>query len=338
MQRIYRYATLQISGPIKSHVRSILTLIPNVCNEPQSDYDSPALLEYYLEHLGNVGRYVELKRDMSEVLRELGNIIVLCMQLEQALAHEEAMDFAMAAPLTDIIPPTPANGIDEQGLKTDELKYPRIHVASLVEQFGSVQQVITVLEAESLIKNRLSWDLNIFKMLLRELKGVITSDAFWTGERSRDNVMRMEERVEIHRVWSALQFFFCQPTSATKEDTEHAADPLVEAIFGDGLHWAGDTIIFLLGQQCRFEAFDFSNHLLRVQSADGKDASINGINLSKMVQRIRCFQLLNKEIFGILTTVMQVTSDSSKESVEENVYEFAPPIYQSNAREPLSHD
>lgn len=35
---------LQISGPIKSHVRSILTLIPNVCNEPQSDYDSPGEL------------------------------------------------------------------------------------------------------------------------------------------------------------------------------------------------------------------------------------------------------------------------------------------------------
>uniref|UniRef100_A0A914ZZ19 Uncharacterized protein n=1 Tax=Parascaris univalens TaxID=6257 RepID=A0A914ZZ19_PARUN len=55
-----------------------------------------------------------------------------------------------------------------------------------------------------------------------------------------------------------------------------------------------------------------------------------------MVQPIRFSQQLNKEIFGILTIVMQVTSDNSEEPVEENVYEFVPlPGYSSRTPKSL---
>ena len=48
-------------------------------------------------------------------------------------------------------------------------------------------------------------------------------------------------------------------------------------LFGEGLHWAGCTIIALLGQQRRFEALDFCYHILRVQRVDGKDELVKGI-------------------------------------------------------------
>ena len=34
--------------------------------------------------------------------------------------------------------------------------------------------------------------------------------------------------------------------------------------FGDGLQWAGMAFIWLLGQERRFEALDFSYHILKV--------------------------------------------------------------------------
>jgi hypothetical protein len=48
-------------------------------------------------------------------------------------------------------------------------------------------------------------------------------------------------------------------------------------LFGEGLNWAGCTMIVLLGQQRRFEALDFCYHILRVQRVDGKDENVKGI-------------------------------------------------------------
>jgi len=47
-------------------------------------------------------------------------------------------------------------------------------------------------------------------------------------------------------------------------------------LFGEGLNWAGCTLIVLLGQQRRFEALDFCYHILRVNRVDMKDEVIKG--------------------------------------------------------------
>lgn len=46
---------------------------------------------------------------------------------------------------------------------------------------------------------------------------------------------------------------------------------------GEGLQWAGCTIMTLLGQQQRFEALDFSYHLLRVNDVDRQDTAGPGV-------------------------------------------------------------
>lgn len=52
-------------------------------------------------------------------------------------------------------------------------------------------------------------------------------------------------------------------------------------LFGEGLHWAGCTMIVLLGQQRKFEALDFCYHILRIQRVDGKDDTVKGIVRTK---------------------------------------------------------
>ena len=39
-------------------------------------------------------------------------------------------------------------------------------------------------------------------------------------------------------------------------------------MFGEGLNWAGCTLVTVLGQQRRFEMLDFSSHLLAVNRVD----------------------------------------------------------------------
>lgn len=43
---------------------------------------------------------------------------------------------------------------------------------------------------------------------------------------------------------------------------------------GEGLQWAGCTIIALLGQQKRFDAFDFCYHMMRVNYVDRQDMEL----------------------------------------------------------------
>ncbi len=51
----------------------------------------------------------------------------------------------------------------------------------------------------------------------------------------------------------------------------------MEEMFGEGLNWAGCTLICLLGQQRRFEMLDFGVHFLKLQRSDKKDTSREGV-------------------------------------------------------------
>ncbi|XP_048190107.1 uncharacterized protein LOC125342015 [Perognathus longimembris pacificus] len=141
------------------------------------------------------------------------------------------------------------------------------------------------------------------------------------GPPPTNGVMHVDECVEFHRLCSAMQFVYCIPVG-TNEFT-------AEQCFGDGLNWAGCSIIVLLGQQRRFDLFDFCYHLLKVQRQDGKDEIIKNVPLKKMGRPDRKYQILNNEVFAILNKYMKsVETDSS---TVEHVRCFQPPIHQSLA-------
>ena len=57
-------------------------------------------------------------------------------------------------------------------------------------------------------------------------------------------------------------------------------------VFGEGLNWAGCTMVTLLGQQRRFETFDFCYHLLRVNRHDAKHEVVKGIGVRSYTSRL----------------------------------------------------
>ncbi|KAG6463828.1 hypothetical protein O3G_MSEX014088, partial [Manduca sexta] len=243
------------------------------------------------------------------IAQELGNIILFCMLIEQALSQEEVTDLLHAAPFQNILPrPYTAEGEKpETKQKRLEAKYAALQI---VQNQGQLSR-----EGDLLTRERLCCGLSLFAVVLRRLRGVLCAAAWPAPSATHHHApLHTDDTNEFHRLWSALQFLYCIPVGETQFT--------VEELFGEGLHWAGCTIIALLGQQRRFEALDFCYHILRVQRVDGKDELVKGIPLKRMVDRIRRFQVLNSQIFGVLAR--HLAADDERAGVE-HVRCFPPP-------------
>uniref|UniRef100_A0A4W5JG71 Cytoplasmic FMR1 interacting protein 2 n=1 Tax=Hucho hucho TaxID=62062 RepID=A0A4W5JG71_9TELE len=237
-------------------------------------------------------------------------------------SQEEVCDLLHAAPFQNILPRVYIKEGErlEVRMKRLEAKYAPLHLVPLIERLGTPQQIAIAREGDLLTKERLCCGLSMFEVILTRIRSFL-QDAVWRGPPPTNGVMHVDECMEFHRLWSAMQFVYCIPVG-THEFT-------AEQCFGDGLNWAGCSIIVLLGQQRRFDLFDFCYHLLKVQRQDGKDEIIKNVPLKKMADRIRKYQILNNEIFAILNKYMKAVETDS--STVEHVRCFQPPIHQSLA-------
>uniref|UniRef100_A0A183ASV7 Cytoplasmic FMR1-interacting protein n=1 Tax=Echinostoma caproni TaxID=27848 RepID=A0A183ASV7_9TREM len=132
-----------------------------------------------------------------------------------------------------------------------------------------------------------------------------------------NDILNLETCSHFHRVWSAIQLVFCTPFGQYEYT--------VEEMFGEGLNWAGCAIILLLGQQRRFEILDFGGHLLRLQRADKKDMTPEGVSLERMAARLSRFAVLNRQIFATLNVYLNPKDRPVGPS--ESVRHFPPPTW-----------
>ncbi|CAB1314481.1 unnamed protein product [Coregonus sp. 'balchen'] len=240
---------------------------------------------------GTILQYVKtlIETDVFQSLREVGNAILFCLLIEQALSQEEVCDLLHAAPFQNILPRVYIKEGErlEVRMKRLEAKYAPLHLVPLIERLGTPQQIAIAREGDLLTKERLCCGLSMFEVILTRIRSFL-QDAVWRGPPPTNGVMHVDECMEFHRLWSAMQFVYCIPVG-THEFT-------AEQCFGDGLNWAGCSIIVLLGQQRRFDLFDFCYHLLKVQRQDGKDEIIKNVYMkavesdSSTVEHVRCFQ------------------------------------------------
>ncbi|TRY88802.1 hypothetical protein DNTS_015017 [Danionella cerebrum] len=320
MEELLKIVKSLLQGTILQYVKTLIEVMPKICRLPRHEYGSPGILEFFHHQLKDIIEYAELKTDVFQSLREVGNAILFCLLIEQAL--EEVCDLLHAAPFQNILPRVYIKEGErlEVRMKRLEAKYAPLHLVPLIERLGTPQQIAIAREGDLLTKERLCCGLSMFEVILTRIRSFL-QDGVWRGPPPTNGVMHVDECMEFHRLWSAMQFVYCIPVG-THEFT-------AEQCFGDGLNWAGCAIIVLLGQQRRFDLFDFCYHLLKVQRQDGKDEIIKNVPLKKMADRIRKYQILNNEIFAILNKYMKAVETDS--STVEHVRCFQPPIHQSLA-------
>uniref|UniRef100_A0A672NHS8 Cytoplasmic FMR1-interacting protein 2-like n=1 Tax=Sinocyclocheilus grahami TaxID=75366 RepID=A0A672NHS8_SINGR len=322
MEELLKIVKSLLQGTILQYVKTLIEVMPKICRLPRHEYGSPGILEFFHHQLKDIIEYAELKTDVFQSLREVGNAILFCLLIEQALSQEEVCDLLHAAPFQNILPRVYIKEGErlEVRMKRLEAKYAPLHLVPLIERLGTPQQIAIAREGDLLTKERLCCGLSMFEVILTRIRSFL-QDSVWRGPPPTNGVMHVDECMEFHRLWSAMQFVYCIPVG-THEFT-------AEQCFGDGLNWAGCAIIVLLGQQRRFDLFDFCYHLLKVQRQDGKDEIIKNVPLKKMADRIRKYQILNNEIFAILNKYMKAVETDS--STVEHVRCFQPPIHQSLA-------
>ncbi|KAG1699375.1 Cytoplasmic FMR1-interacting protein [Nymphon striatum] len=322
MEELLKVVKNLLQGTILQYTKILMKVMPKSCKLPRYDYGSPGVLGYYHAQLNDIVQYPDLRTEMFQSFREVGNAIVFCQLVEQALSQEEVCDLLHAAPFQNILPrPYCKDGEKpETKLKRLESKYAALQIVSNIEKLGTQKQAGIAREGDLLTKERLCCGLSIFEVVLARIKSFL-DDPIWIGPSPINGVMNVDECTEFHRLWSALQFVYCIPVGENEFT--------VEQLFGEGLNWAGCAMIVLLGQQRRYECLDFCYHILRMQRVDALDEVVKGIQLKRMVDRIRRFQVLNSQIFSILNKFMK-SSDADNLPVE-HVRCFQPPIHQSLA-------
>ncbi|XP_052103193.1 cytoplasmic FMR1-interacting protein 2-like isoform X2 [Mytilus californianus] len=331
IEELLKIVKALLKGTLREYTETLFKAMPQVCRLLRYDYGSPGVMGYYQAQLNDMIQYPDLRTEVFQSFREVGNSVLFFMLIEQALTQEEVNDLKHAAPFQNIIPKPfiPIKEGDSRKEKEQELKvvmkkleqkYAPLQVVPVIEKIGTEQQVSIAGEGDLLTRERLCCGLSMFEVVLSRIREFI-DDPLWKGQPPANGVMNIDECTEFHRLWSAIQFVFCIPVG----DNEFT----IEELYGEGLNWAGCALIVLLSQQRRFEALDFSYHILKVNRVDMKDENVKGIQLKKMVDRIRKFQILNNQIFAVLNKYLH-TNDADSMPVE-HVRCFQPPIHQSLA-------
>lgn len=76
--------------------------------------------------------------------------------------------------------------------------------------FPFSQQIAIAREGDLLTKERLCCGLSMFEVILTRIRSFL-HDAVWRGPPPTNGVMHVDECMEFHRLWSAMQFVYCIP-------------------------------------------------------------------------------------------------------------------------------
>lgn len=76
---------LQINQTIKEYVRKIASMMPKSVSLPSPAANSESQYALYTHALQRVYQYLELRTNVCQNFRELGNIIIFCLQIEKRL-------------------------------------------------------------------------------------------------------------------------------------------------------------------------------------------------------------------------------------------------------------
>lgn len=320
LQELLKVIGEQLKGPILRYVTTLMKVMPPVCKLPLFAYMSTGVMAFYQAQLKELIQYPDLKMEVFQIFREIGNAILFCLLLEQAMTQEEVCDLKQAGPFQNNIPRPymPVREGDIRKAKEEELKahiqeleakYSALQTVPVCEKLGTTEHHEIAKEGDLLTREKLCCGLHLFEAVLKKIRSFL-EDPVWYGNPPANGLFNVDECSEFHRLWSAIQFAFCIPVGANEYT--------IEQLFGEGLNWAGCTLIVLLGQYRRFETLDFCNHLLKVNRVDMKTENVGGIPLAGMVSRIRRFQFLNNQIFAVLNRYAGTNE-------AENVKHFDPP-------------
>eukprot|EP01117_Protostelium_nocturnum_P005158 TRINITY_DN1874_c0_g1_i1.p1 TRINITY_DN1874_c0_g1~~TRINITY_DN1874_c0_g1_i1.p1 ORF type:complete len:1354 (-),score=489.30 TRINITY_DN1874_c0_g1_i1:93-4154(-) len=259
---------------------------------------------YYESILKDLKSYPELQSELLRNFKEVGNWIIFLNMCELALSQHELGTFRIAAPFLGATS-DPATFVLNADAAANSPLYSAIH--NLVQFLEGRTTMSKAPEAlKEMVANAWRADrmyrptpqnFSLFKAVLRRISQMLESVRFeWSGgsQQSEKGVLLVDQTAEFYRLWSAILFISCSKIDEGETMTNHE-------LFGDGLFWAGATMIHFLGQKHRFLALDFNLHILNLAESL-QDIPPNNTELPLFLAKATLLKDLNNSIFHVLNT------------------------------------
>lgn len=290
-------------------IKDILKFVHQFAGKPGMEaMVVPAVFEIFEIALKDILKYPDMKPEVFQCVREIGNCLIFMQLLDSASRMHESMTYMQYAPFIG----TPSVSKDAPRGGTPLYR----NVCAMVDKLNQVWSG----------KDRPPWSPTVtFEDVRRCAKcaeglaneaarqvstsyfkaAVILMDKFVEPIRrqvagggaipaGRDGLLDAESTLEFHRLYSAIFFL----TNMTEDDGE----PQDQAVFGDGLRWGGCILVHVLGQQSRFNVLDYSYQLIKITDQFGaqRHGQQAQVEIAQFVERARRGRRLHDEIFNQL--------------------------------------
>ena len=225
-------------------------------------------VEYYEEKLSPLLEFEDLKPELFQVFREIGNTLLLLRDISDVLSTYHSLSVRTM-------------GSENQGPfenLIDNVKYPTLGYAysHFIEKLKSSTQGQGQERCCSL-----------FQIVLEHIQITLQQVQLFTGWTDNTELVNTDHIGRstldlppegFHVMWSAVSFLFCHQGNQKISDIER---------FGDGFTTAGCVLLHYLGERAVFELNDYSHYILRVHEHDCQSAAYDqsisqiGINVIK---------------------------------------------------------
>lgn len=316
IDQVLQNMQLKLHNVLIPYVTEIIKGMPgDKTNLPLYSYGTMGGYNYFDAKLQDIKNYPELITDVFQHFREWGNCIVFLNLVDISLAKIDCLTFIQSSPFLGIVPDSNT---------TTTKKGSTSNVTPLTKTISSVQSflekkkeiakcptVLSELTTSALMAERIyappKGRHSILRVSLLGIQKMLNeiSHLWSVNPKTSDNdIIPIDSTTEFYRIWSALQYIFLIDLEENIQLQKSSME-----LFGDGFHFAGCTIIYFLGQKHRFEALDFSYHLVKMNEA----IPWNDATMEKFTSRLNRIKDINDYVFRMLE--VNLPHESSKNTI-----------------------
>jgi len=273
---ILKNIDLKLRSVILAYIREIDGGLPQSLKLPKFQYKTEGCYMGVQTALNSLITYPELQ-EVFRLFKELGNLLVFILMIDQTLKQHNFQTFTMAAPSLGITPETLAD--------TSET---RVQKAPLYSILSAASKYLETMEdsisdtslAHVIAENAFRVDklyrpsdvpVSVFRLALSQLNQMLNEwrDEWCNTQTQPENgVLDTEGHAEFHRFWCCLQFVLCMENQAPAGEADANVSVLQnKEMYGDGINWGGCALIHLLGQRYRFDALSLTYRALDIEAS-----------------------------------------------------------------------
>jgi len=255
---------------VQTYVDALRHGIPP-CKLPKYMWRTGGCYGFFEGRLRPILEYDDLKPEVFQNLREIGNMIAFLKDVSDILDVEDGWRFMLTSPLFGFTPEhttETSNLIDIRttpfGGTISNFVGHSSQMPTFVKAPGVVNALAPISERVLTLYKNIPGGGSLFRSAINRVDQLLDEHRLrddWRGSAPKNGAMDVEDTSEFYRLWSALNFLFCMFEESSSDEDQQMND---EDEFGHGFAMGGCIFVYLLGAQSRFELLDFSYHVINV--------------------------------------------------------------------------